>query len=295
MEKKFQLVGLDLMELEMLTPAEYPLRFTRDCLEDSDMSWRWHPDPEFNVVLRGTIDFYVGDTCHRLTAGEGIFKNANVLHRTAPAPGCREPEMFTVILGTEFLGPAQSLLFQKYMAPVLSSRGIQAVPLSPDVPWQGAVLKGLHRAWEENDRGEGAYELRIHESLFGVWRVFAEHREEVSAQEGSDQSFRDQIRVKQMMACIHERYREKLTLREIAAAAHVSENTCRTCFRAVVRRSPTEYLMEFRLQESVRLLRTTDLTAEEIAHRCGFGDGSYFNRLFRRKMGVSPIRYRKEK
>ena len=108
MEKKFQQVTPDLMDLEMLTPAEYPLRFTWDRLVDSDMSWRWHPDLEFNVVLKGTMEVYLDDTCLRLSAGQGILKNSNLLHRSVIAPGCRQAEMFDITMGAEFIAPAQS-------------------------------------------------------------------------------------------------------------------------------------------------------------------------------------------
>lgn len=286
-----------LMERETLTSAEFPIFFVEDHLDESNrggVEWRWHPDLEFNVVLKGTMEVYLDDVCLELSAGQGILKNSSLLHRSVIAPDCRQAEMFNITMGAEFIAPAQSLLYQKYMAPIQGNRRLRFLPLYPEIPWQGEILDLLLQVQQVNLRQEGAYELHIHQLMCTVWRILAEHVDELPQENLSPQSFTDQIRIKQMLDCIHSRYQEKLTLGDIAAAAHVSENTCRTCFRAMVHRSPTEYLTEFRLQQAIRLLRSTDLTAQEIALQCGFGDSSYFNRLFRQRMGMTPLQYRQD-
>jgi AraC-like DNA-binding protein len=44
--------------------------------------------------------------------------------------------------------------------------------------------------------------------------------------------------------------------------------------------------------EAARLLRFTDLTAQEIAQRVGYDDPLYFSRAFKRRYGESPSAYR---
>ena len=52
--------------------------------------------------------------------------------------------------------------------------------------------------------------------------------------------------------------------------------------------SPSAYLTNLRMHHALSLLRTTDLPVVRIARRCGFADGDYFTRLFRRDQGVTP-------
>ena len=54
-----------------------------------------------------------------------------------------------------------------------------------------------------------------------------------------------------------------------------------------------ELLREQRLSAAKRLLARSSFTVEKIAQRCGFRDGAYFHRVFRRTCGLSPLEYRR--
>ena len=47
-----------------------------------------------------------------------------------------------------------------------------------------------------------------------------------------------------------------------------------------------------RLEEAKQLLETTDMAIDAVANEVGYEDGSFFRRLFRRKVGLSPHAYR---
>ena len=84
----------------------------------------------------------------------------------------------------------------------------------------------------------------------------------------------------------------KLTLDNIAAAGHVSKRTCGNLFKRFLYISPMKYLNEFRLKQSITLLKSTDMTITEIALSCVFSGVSYYAESFRRELGKSPSEYR---
>ncbi len=57
-------------------------------------------------------------------------------------------------------------------------------------------------------------------------------------------------------------------------------------------RSTKELVTDRVMLEAVRLLRFTDLTVGEIAHRVGYDDPLYFSRAFKRHAGEAPMAYR---
>ena len=60
----------------------------------------------------------------------------------------------------------------------------------------------------------------------------------------------------------------------------------------VTGRPTKELIMDRVMLEAARLLRFTDLTVGEVAHRTGFDDQLYFSRAFKRHQGEPPMAYR---
>jgi len=59
-------------------------------------------------------------------------------------------------------------------------------------------------------------------------------------------------------------------------------------------RTTKELIVERVMVEAMRLLRFSDLTVGEVAHRVGYGDPLYFSRAFKRFAGRAPQAYRAE-
>ncbi len=54
-----------------------------------------------------------------------------------------------------------------------------------------------------------------------------------------------------------------------------------------------EYICDLRIEDAKSLLKYSNLTITEIAYSVGFGDSNYFSNVFRKKVGVSPMKFRK--
>ena len=57
--------------------------------------------------------------------------------------------------------------------------------------------------------------------------------------------------------------------------------------------SPLDYIHALRLEEAKQMLEIEDLSVEAIANEVGYEDASFFGRLFRRKVGLTPAQYRR--
>ena len=82
----------------------------------------------------------------------------------------------------------------------------------------------------------------------------------------------------------------------VAAMARLSglaERSFKRRFARATGMSPLEYVHTLRLEESKQMLETTDLPIEAVAGQAGYEDASFFSRLFRRRVGLTPAQYRK--
>ena len=80
---------------------------------------------------------------------------------------------------------------------------------------------------------------------------------------------------------------------EIADLAGLSATQLERLCRRTLGMSPRGVLQRLRIENAVRLLSTTDLTAGEVAAACGFYDQSSFTRQFRAVLGLTPGAYRR--
>lgn len=82
------------------------------------------------------------------------------------------------------------------------------------------------------------------------------------------------------------------TLASLAREAAMSRSAFAARFRAVLRKTPMDYVREVRLREAARLLRRSDLSIDVVAQRAGFASRSHFSRAFRASFGQPPSAWR---
>ena len=85
---------------------------------------------------------------------------------------------------------------------------------------------------------------------------------------------------------------QDITLRSIADACACSESTVSHLFREYTNRSVKKYINDLRIKQAEKLLLTTNLPVGNIASLCGFADTNYFSTAFKKKTGLSPVKFR---
>lgn len=94
--------------------------------------------------------------------------------------------------------------------------------------------------------------------------------------------------VSRAIAQIRARFREQLRIREVAAAAGMSESSLHQHFKAVTRLTPLEYQKQLRLQEARRLMLIDGASAGAAGFAVGYESPSQFSREYRRLFGAPP-------
>lgn len=84
-----------------------------------------------------------------------------------------------------------------------------------------------------------------------------------------------------------------LQVGDLARLCNMSESHFFLCFRNSMGRSPMDYRTHLLILRAEQLLLTTELSITEISDRLGFGSETYFRRIFKSQVGVSPREYRK--
>lgn len=98
--------------------------------------------------------------------------------------------------------------------------------------------------------------------------------------------------IRKALRYIADHYSEHLTLERVAEEVQLSPSYFSTLFRQIVGTSFREYLCKIRVEESKRLLLSTDYSLADIAISMGFPDQSYFSKMFKQIVGITPGKFR---
>ena len=85
---------------------------------------------------------------------------------------------------------------------------------------------------------------------------------------------------------------EPFNLGELARMAGMSVSSYTKKFREMIGDSPCEYFLGIKLEKIRSDLLRSDISVSELAFKYGFCDTSYMIKLFRRRHGLTPTRYR---
>jgi two-component system response regulator YesN len=91
---------------------------------------------------------------------------------------------------------------------------------------------------------------------------------------------------------VNENYSSKITLQKIADHFHYNYNYLGRLFKKNEGVTFSAYLNNLRIKKAHELLIETDYNIEEIAYKTGYNDSQYFIKVFKSKMGTTPLKYR---
>lgn len=94
---------------------------------------------------------------------------------------------------------------------------------------------------------------------------------------------------------VESHYHEKIYISELAEQCHISTHQFSRVFKREKGVTFRDYLAHYRLDKACELLKESSLSVGDVGYAVGFTDHSYFARVFRRHVGVSPSDYRLRK
>ena len=89
-------------------------------------------------------------------------------------------------------------------------------------------------------------------------------------------------------------YTENLTLSSLAEKFYLTPSYLSRIFKKQTGKNLVVYITEKRLNKAMDYMKAGERSLTEIAFLVGYDDYSYFNKVFRRYMGISPKQYRED-
>ena len=165
------------------------------------IDWHWHTEWEFVYVEFGSMTVCVGESMFTLSEGNGIFINSKILHKFYSSDETVIPNFLCM---PSFLAPENSLIYQKYIQPIVSS-SLSYLILNGENLWQGEALEIMKQIFSAQAR-EGDGELFTSVLMQKLWLIIYENIDKTCMEEQTDDSGSAQARLQLIMQFLHQNY-----------------------------------------------------------------------------------------
>ena len=161
--------------------------------------------------------------------------------------------------------------------------------LTNDVPIQQLIARLIYIFTENNEAKEVFANLVLQELVVRLMQTQAR-----SLLLSPETAFANVNRLAHIAQYIHKHISRTIQIRELADEACMSEPNFYRTFKQTFGMTPVDYINQQRMALASKLLRTTSRSLSEISVECGFNNLTYFMKMFRREIGISPSQYRRQ-
>ena len=275
----------------MLEPASYAFRHNdRSILTLDSIGWQKIQSPEYNfpgdnrpdvghVIFQYTLSGQGYLDCeqqrYELPSGSGFLVKIPSKHRYYYSDSSEPWEIIWLNLRGEEASRIWDLVMEQE-GPVIRR--------DSDSPLIQSFWELLRLVSEEKVTDKYRLSLSVYEWMLALIRTSSEFGKELDTRSSS--------LIQRAKAMMKEQYAWPLTLDTIAGELGINKHYFCRLFRKSEHSSPLAYLRDRRVEAAVTLLRTTELPIQEVGKRCGFESPSYFGKVFREYMSMTPTEYR---
>lgn len=247
-----------------------------------------HDSLELNYVSAGEGVYYVGEETYRCKTGDVLIFNNYEYHG---AVGIKDMRLKVITFDPEWIwsGDLQDYQYLKAFYEWKSDfhHILRSGVLIDHI---ATIFFEIEYEWARKQEG---YRLVIKALLLKllalIYRGFA--GSEQVAEQVSD--FANHFgKVSASLNYINENFVNHITLQDLADQAHMNQNYFSSYFKNIMGITPFQYINKKRIEYACGQLLTTNQSITEIAVNAGFHSVSYFNRVFKQKMKISPQSFR---
>lgn len=256
----------------------------------------FHESLELYFMLEGERYYFIEQDTYHIKPQMAILVNRNQIHKTSMVNGHKQHLRFLLQLDSSVLNSYFSLP----ETPDIHAFGENywgVAEFSSD-DWQ-QVLLTIHLLKKEMNRGDASgntISLLLTMQLVTLF-IRSRRRQAFSQRKSSVTSHKVHTgmyqKVHEIALYLQNHCSEPCSLNDIAAHFYISRPYLTRIFKSITGFTVTEYLIVCRIRRAKMLLKETNLSITDISAQTGFGNITYFEKVFKKMNDCTPFQYRK--
>lgn len=250
--------------------------------------WHYHPEVELIFVCKGSGKRQIGSNISYFSDGDLVLIGSNLPHCGLTNENTNNDYEMVIQFKPDFLGeniwetPEMqriSALLEKSKAGIVFEENIKkTVGKKIADMHEMSSLKKLLTFLEILDELATTQEYRI----LNAGKYYLQTQVE------------DNERINHIFNYVKDHFKEQISLEEIADLANMKVPSFCRYFKKITNKTFTQFVNEYRITHSLKLLAEQPLSITEVCFESGFNNFSYFNKTFKEYIKKSPSQYRKE-
>lgn len=279
-----------------------PIPFKVYNIADDDVTGRTehiHDYMQIWFVQKGCCEHYINDTRNLLVKGNLFVVPPFVKHRIKVVPGEE-----IKIIGCEFLtdfvsnnealADKQSAFFDfLFLEPFLVSTEAVKPRLHLTGKSQAIVEELMLEMLYEYNEEQKHYLIFIKADLLKLLAVITREYEKLTDNENGELFERYREAITAAIKYINENYTGSIYIEDACKIAMMSQSYFTYLFKQITGNTFVEYVNNLRVGKAMQLLQDSSASITDICFSVGFNNAGYFNRVFKKETGLSPLQYRK--
>ena len=250
--------------------------------------WHYHPEIELIFVCGGSGKRQIGSNISYFSDGDLVLMGSNLPHCGMTNENTNNDYEMVIQFKPDFLGenffelPEMqkiSALLEKSKAGIVFSENIKKqIGQQIVVMHESASLEKLMKFLEILDALASTSDYRI----LNAGKYYLQTQVE------------DNERINLIFNYVKDHFKEQITLEQVADLANMKVPSFCRYFKKITNKTFTQFVNEYRITHSLKLLAEQPLSITEVCFESGFNNFSYFNKTFKEYIQKSPSQYRKE-
>lgn len=246
-----------------------------------------HDHYELYYQISGERYFFIKEKFYYIRPGDFVLIDRNVIHKTVSASSSSYKRML-INFKTKYIRDFFRIIPDIDFYNLLNDCSIMRINMKDEKYIQVLLFKML----EEYDKDPVKYKSSLKILLINLLVFLTTCKNIYNTDEGLKYPNAQYNKISKIAEYINANFSSKLTLNTLSDKFNFSTYYLSRSFKEVIGLSFIEYLNLTRIAESKNLIKSSNLSMTEIALEVGFDSSTYFTKVFKSIVGITPLKYK---
>ncbi|TDX87040.1 AraC family transcriptional regulator [Epilithonimonas xixisoli] len=263
------------------------LRFSRNENIKSHV-WHYHPEIELIFVCGGSGKRQIGSNISYFTEGDLILIGSNLPHCGMTNENTKNDYEIVIQFSQNFMGT------EFWNAPEMSKILTMLEKAKSGIVFGEKVKKALKSKLEALSESSSLDKLMKLIDILDSLATTSDYKILNAGKYYLQTQKEDNDRINLIFNHVKDNFKNQISLEEVAGLATMTVPSFCRYFKKITNKTFTQFVNEYRITHSLKLLAEQPMSITEICFESGFNNFSYFNKTFKEHTQKSPSQYRKE-